>query len=162
MIAGVSGHRDLGEAAAIAWVRGAIDVELQRHAVTHGMTSLAEGADQLFAQLLASHGIPFDAVIPCDGYDETFTTPSALASFQDLLARASKIHRLPFVTPTEEAFLAAGKWIVNHCELLVAVWNGLPARGLGGTGDIVAYAQERNRRWIHLNPIDRSVAERTP
>jgi hypothetical protein len=27
--------------------------------------------------------------------------------------------------------------------MLVAIWDGKPARGLGGTGDVVRYAQEK-------------------
>jgi hypothetical protein len=32
--------------------------------------------------------------------------------------------------------------VVEASELLVAVWDGEPARGLGGTADVVAYARE--------------------
>jgi hypothetical protein len=32
---------------------------------------------------------------------------------------------------------------VNRSDRLLAVWDGKPAQGLGGTGDIVAYAKSR-------------------
>jgi hypothetical protein len=32
-----------------------------------------------------------------------------------------------------------------RAEVLIAVWDGLPARGLGGTADVVAYAKQCGR-----------------
>lgn len=32
--------------------------------------------------------------------------------------------------------------MIDHCDRLVAVWDGLPARGYGGTADAVACARE--------------------
>jgi hypothetical protein len=32
---------------------------------------------------------------------------------------------------------------VDRSSVLVAVWDGQPARGLGGTADVVAYARQR-------------------
>jgi hypothetical protein len=55
--------------------------------------------------------------------------------------RVSPVNELPYPTPTEAAYFAAGKLIVNRCDLLLAVWDGQPAGGLGGTGDIVGYAR---------------------
>ena len=56
-----------------------------------------------------------------------------------------------------EAFLAAGRYIVDHCDVLFAVWDGLPAGAMGGTGDVVEYARRSERRVVHLNPIERRV-----
>ncbi len=39
--------------------------------------------------------------------------------------------------------MAAGVWMVDRSDRLVAIWDGKPAAGLGGTGDVVAYALER-------------------
>ena len=32
--------------------------------------------------------------------------------------------------------------MLKDADLLIAVWDGLPARGLGGTADVVAYARD--------------------
>jgi hypothetical protein len=37
----------------------------------------------------------------------------------------------------------AGKVVVDRSSVLVAVWDGQPSRGLGGTADVVRYARER-------------------
>ena len=41
--------------------------------VTQGLTSLAVGADQLFAKQLFERKIPYLAVIPCERYERTFS-----------------------------------------------------------------------------------------
>jgi hypothetical protein len=56
-----------------------------------------------------------------------------------------------------EAFLAAGHYIVDHCDVLFAVWDELPAGAMGGTGDVVEYARRSERRVVHLNPMERRV-----
>jgi hypothetical protein len=47
--------------------------------------------------------------------------------------------------------------VVARCDLLVAVWNGAPARGLGGTADIVSYARECGRATVIIDPARRTV-----
>lgn len=45
----------------------------------------------------------------------------------------------------ERAYEAAGRYVVDHCDMLLAVWDGRPARGRGGTAEIIAYARRRER-----------------
>jgi hypothetical protein len=69
-----------------------------------------------------------------------------------LLARAATVNVLPFAEPSEDAYLAAGKYVVDRADILVTLWNGKPAAGKGGTGDIVEYARLLNRPVIHIDP----------
>jgi hypothetical protein len=48
----------------------------------------------------------------------------------------------------DDAYLDGGMETVNHCDVLLAVWNGEPSRGRGGTAEIVAYARELGRPLI--------------
>ena len=57
-----------------------------------------------------------------------------------------------------EGFLEAGKYVVDACDLLFAVWDGETAEGRGGTGDVVAYAQRKRRPIIHMNPCLEMIA----
>jgi hypothetical protein len=57
----------------------------------------------------------------------------------------------------ESAFFAAGRYIVEQCDLLIAVWDGQPSKGLGGTGDVVAYARGVNRQVVVLDPISQKL-----
>lgn len=157
MIVAVTGHRDLGDAGAAAWVRQALADQLAARPVTCGLSGLAEGADQLFAELVIDARLELEAVIACAQYEATFSTAPALASYRRLLSCSARVTRLPFDAPSSHAFLAVAEWLVARCDLLLAVWNGEPARGPGGTADVVALARSRHVPWIHLNPVTRTV-----
>ncbi|GGT41126.1 hypothetical protein [Streptomyces purpureus] len=140
---GVTGHRDI-PVAAYAHVRAALLTALGGHQGSlEALSSLAAGADQLFADLALECGAELTVVIPSGDYERGFTGPGELARFQLLRERATREIQLPFPCSTDEAYYAAGTYIADHCDRLLAVWDGHPARGLGGTGDIVHYARER-------------------
>ena len=60
-----------------------------------------------------------------------------------------------------DAYVMAGRATVAHCDVLIAVWDGLPPRGRGGTGDIVELALARGTPIIHL-PVDPGRADDDP
>ena len=128
-----------------------------RLGATEGYTSLAVGADQIFAECLVRSAIPFVAVVPCATYEATFAERERLV-YRHLLAKAARVQVLPFSNPTEDAFLAAGHRVVESSDALLAVWDGAGARGRGGTGDIVAFALALGRRVLHMNPVNRTLA----
>ncbi|MGD1032644.1 MAG: hypothetical protein ABSA05_16060, partial [Opitutaceae bacterium] len=45
----------------------------------------------------------------------------------------------------EDAYLDAGMETVHGADIVLAVWDGEPARGKGGTADIIAYARDLGR-----------------
>ena len=111
----------------------------------YGVSSLAEGADQLFAaQVLAVGGV-LEVILPCHDYVGSLVTDDGRARFAELRQAAATVITLPFPKPSGEAFLAAGKALVERCDHLFAVWDGGPSRGVGGTGDVVAYARSLGR-----------------
>lgn len=142
---GVTGHRGIPQEAR-AHVREAIDTALHRvEGSLEALSSLAVGADQLFAGLALARGAELTVVIPSEDYEDCFTDAAELARYRDLKERAAREVRLGHPHSTDEAYYAAGAYIADHCDLLLAVWDGRPARGLGGTGDIVAYARGLGR-----------------
>ena len=152
----VTGHQDLGPAT--SWVADILLAAVQIRRPLLGLSSLARGADQLFADAVLRAGNSLRVVIPCDGYETTFTTKEVRAEYIRLLAAADEQVVLPFTEPSEEAFWAAGCRLVDDAGVVVAVWNGKPARGLGGTADVVRYALDSNRRVLHINPTTQAVA----
>ncbi|EDY51731.1 hypothetical protein [Streptomyces clavuligerus] len=54
------------------------------------------------------------------------------------------MYRTSLTEPTPQARQAGNELLVDRCDELVAVWDGLPARGFGGTADAVAYARRTN------------------
>ena len=141
---GVTGHRHLPEAARIHVEQTITQLLGGREAPLIGLSSLAEGADQIFADVLLRHGGILHAVIPCWGYASTFE-PVARENYLRLLAAARSVTTLAYAKPSEQAFDAAGQYIAEHCDLLVAVWDGAPARGLDGTADAVEHARRLGR-----------------
>jgi hypothetical protein len=150
---GISGHQNLGTADVIDWTRAQMRDELRKRDFACGVSSLADGADQLFADVIIDFGKLLEVVIPCHGYEGAFTNPLAAKRFRDLKKKASKSYVLNFEGPSEKAFYEAGKRVVQLSDLLVAVWNGKPAAGLGGTADIVKYALGCNKDVLHINPV---------
>lgn len=109
------------------------------------VSSLAAGADQLLSAIALGYGFALEVIVPCARYESTFTE-TELRDYRSLLRSAASVTTLGFGEPCESAFMAAGQAIVDRCDLLVAVWDGLPARGYGGTGDVIDYARGRGRR----------------
>jgi hypothetical protein len=107
----------------------------------YGVSSLAEGADQLFATHVLAAGGTLEAILPCADYAKSLRTVDGQARFSELRRAAETVITLPYPKPSEQAFLAAGQMLVERCDHLFAIWDGQPARGLGGTADIVAYAR---------------------
>ena len=50
-----------------------------------------------------------------------------------------------------KAYEDAGRYVVTHCDILIALWDGRPSRGRGGTAEIVAYAREEKRPLIIIS-----------
>jgi hypothetical protein len=142
MRVGATGHQNLPPES-VARIADDLREQLIHEAALVGVSSLAAGADQLFASVVLSLGGRLEVILPSQGYETTFDDPSSLKQYQRYLRSATTIHRLPFPEPSEEAFLEAGKEVVNRSDRLIAVWDGKPAQGLGGTADIVAYAKNR-------------------
>jgi hypothetical protein len=148
---GVSGHQKLGSPDDVAWIRTSMRRELEEIDFCAGITSLAAGADQLFAEVVLELGRSIDVVIPCGKYESTFADAAAAKTFEILKRRASHCYRLPFPSPSEKAFYEAGKRVVDMSDRIVAIWNGKPAAGLGGTADVVKYALKAGKSVLHLH-----------
>jgi hypothetical protein len=143
---GVTGHQDI-PAGALEYVTQGINEVLDGvEDGLVGVSSLAAGADQMFASFVLERGGRLEVVLPSSGYETTFSRSEDLSRFHSLLARATTVETLSFAKPSEEAYLAAGCRVVDRSEVLLAVWDGEPAKGHGGTGDIVEYAKSRGTR----------------
>lgn len=140
---GISGHRGLPSQTQ-KLVDGALRDALVPHAGSDlvGISCLAGGPDQLFARAVLDLGGALEVVVPAEHYRDGLE-PEEQDGYDELIATAAHIERLAFVESTSEAHLAAGQTIVDRCDLLFAVWDGQPSRGLGGTADTVAYARDR-------------------
>ncbi len=151
---GVSGHQNLGSTERTAWVRNRIISQLTTKRFSVGVSSLAAGADQLFAEVVLELGKHLEVVIPCHGYEASFKKTQFAKQFRSLKQKASECYLLNFQAPSEEAFYQAGCRIVDMSDFMLFVWNGKPSKGIGGTADIVAYAEQANRPYVRINPSE--------
>jgi hypothetical protein len=133
------------------------------------VSPLAEGSDRLVAvEVLKREGATLDAVLPLEvgDYLESFGSEESRQEFQYLLhkCRQPRVLRRRLLSQdfsTEQipdarrrAYAEGGRYVVDHCDVLIAIWDGEPPRGIGGTAEIVAYAREQNRPSIRIWPED--------
>jgi hypothetical protein len=121
------------------------------------VTSLAVGADQLVARLGIARGATVRTILPFAGIERTFS-PKDLQAYRHLVSGAS-VEVLQTPGTDEDAYLAAGRRVVELSDLMIAVWDGKPAKGKGGTADIVAYAFKCGVPVVHVNPVERTVTK---
>lgn len=155
MRVGITGHQ-ARKGIDWSWVERSLRAELASiRRVSEAWSSLAAGSDQVFAQAAFELSIPVTAVIPLPGY-EKFFEGDTLAAYRQLLRRC-KVVNLDWKGDEERAFYEAGKYIVQHVNILMAVWDGEEAEGLGGTADIVSVAHNSGKSVLHLNPISETI-----
>src|SRR5688500_14540737 len=105
---GVTGHQRLEDPAGWTWAQDRILIELQRRpGPIVGVTSLAVGADQLFARLVLQVGGTIHAVLPYSNIERSFSSED-LPGYVDLVQRAAKTEILKTIGTDEDAYLAAG------------------------------------------------------
>lgn len=139
---GITGHQGL-DPDTESLIEAALAAEIASRAPVSGISSLAEGADQIFAKEILKRDGALLVVIPSAGYETAFQTSQALDHYRCLKGRSTEIIEMPFSQPTEEAYWAAGRRVVDLADEMFAVWDGKKSGGLGGTGDVVAFARER-------------------
>jgi hypothetical protein len=158
---GITGHQNLGNHSRQQYVKRALKQVVSKFPRPMvAVTSLAAGSDQLFTRVMLDYGAAIDAVIPFEGYERVFATKSFRDEYFALLALAATVTVLPRMGSDEQCFFEAGKTVVSRSDVLVAVWNGKPARGLGGTADVVRFARDEKHleiKWI--NPDTDSKVE---
>ena len=119
------------------------------------VSPLAGGADQLVAARAIERGWDLQAVLPMERGAYRGSMPADDARELDRLADRSRcLLELPGDPARPlDAFVMAGRATVAHSDLLIALWDGQPARGRGGTAETIERALVRGTPVIHL-PVD--------
>lgn len=120
------------------------------------ISPLAEGADRLVVQeALKRPASRLVVPLPLDReeYERDFAEDASRAEFDQLLACASEVITLPAARSRTAAYEAAGRYVVDRCDVLLALWDGRPTQGHGGTAEIVAHAAEMEKLviWIETS-----------
>ena len=141
---GVTGHVTLAcGTAELIYARLAEELQPYAGPGLHGITCLADGADQLFARAIITLDGTFEVVIPAADYRWRAVEEQNQATFDELLRRASAVSYMPFRRSNRTAYLAASMELLRRCDRLLAVWDGRPSADIGDTADVVRAARER-------------------
>ncbi|MGQ0718690.1 MAG: hypothetical protein ACT4NP_15545 [Pseudonocardiales bacterium] len=139
---GITGHRGLSPPTARLVKHALREALADCGASVTGVTALADGADQLFARAVIDRGGLIEVIVPATHYRDGLPAQSH-AEYDDLLGHAITVHRLGFTESTSESHMAASELMISMISELFAVWDQQPARGYGGTADVVAHAHDR-------------------
>jgi hypothetical protein len=121
------------------------------------VSSLAEGSDRIVAEAGIAAGFSLEVVLPFGRAEYVVDFPSAASRkrFEDLLARASHIFELSGdAGERPKAYEAAGLFMLARIDLLVAIWDGGRATGIGGTGQIIGRAIADGIPILRIDPIN--------
>jgi hypothetical protein len=118
------------------------------------VSMLAEGADLLGMQAGLDCGAELVGVLPFDeqAYREAFESAPSQALFDNVWSKLSSIVVLGGFVGDDASYEQANRAILDRSDVVIAVWDGDPARGRGGTGDVVHDALERGLPVIVIRP----------
>src|SRR5688572_15313525 len=145
---GFTGHRHLTDPAGAARaIRGALDA-LRREVPGEwiALSSIAGGSDQLFVRQARASGLTWHAILPMTRaeFAKDFT-PRDWEAVEQMLAAADHVRTIDENGDRKDGYLDCGIETVNGADVLIAVWDGEPARGKGGTADVVEYARSTGK-----------------
>jgi hypothetical protein len=154
---GITGHRVLAE---FERLEVGVEQALRRIEAAYPerplkiFSALAEGADRLaLGPALKRADSRFVAVLPLEKYDylSDFGSSESKDDFLRLLTGADEVVQLPAQAEREQAYEAAGDYVCEQVDVLLAVWDGKGAQGQGGTAEVVARARARrlSLAWVH-------------
>ena len=121
------------------------------------ISSLAEGADRLVAEAGLAAGFTLDAVLPFhrDEYARDFKTEDSQTAYGTLMQRAASVFELdgnPADRP--RAYETAGLIMLANIDLLITIWDGNAAAGVGGTAQIISRAVSNGIPIIWIEPAN--------
>ncbi|MFC4500544.1 MULTISPECIES: hypothetical protein [Streptomyces] len=141
MRVGITGHRGLSTDVE-QQVRAMLDEAVHGFNIADltGVSCIADGPDSWFAQAVLRHGGRLEVVIPATEYRASLPEWHHPV-YDQLYGSAVDIHETGMTESTSEAHQAGSEILVGLVDELIAVWDGKPARGYGGTADVVEYAE---------------------
>jgi hypothetical protein len=179
LVIGITGHRDLREADRPALAKEVRRVfeelrETYRSTPLVVLSALAEGADRLVAQVaLDTPGVKLIVPLPMPRalYEADFTAPDSLKEFSSLLASAERWFELPLLEGADEAsvraggetrdrqYAALGEYLAENSQILLALWDGVESKRLGGTAQTVSFKLHGSGTYIprqrsSLDPVE--------
>ncbi len=131
-----------------------------------GFTSLARGADTIFADVVKNKfHKPLQIVLPfsVDQYRQNFTNPEDLKTFDTWINEYANVKIIEKGNILDEktkntAYEETGRFLVDNCKEVIIVWDQSKPSGQGGTAEILGLIARRRPikdiNIIYIRPID--------
>ncbi|MEA2572493.1 MAG: hypothetical protein QOI24_4494 [Acidobacteriota bacterium] len=120
------------------------------------ISPLARGADrEVAAAILDNYAGRLEVVLPLElsDYRNDFEEDDDRKEFDRLFAKNAMVLALPDDDGTrEDRYRRAGELVIKESEIVIAVWDGKPAAGPGGTAEIIGLALKLGRVVLWINP----------
>jgi len=157
---GFTGHRNLpDEKMSRECIRSFLaEKKAATPCIVYGVSSVAEGADLLFAESCGQLGIPLRVMLPFprDEFLRKFDAATR-ARAEQVMQNAVSLEVTGDLAFSEQRYYECGVEMVQRTQLLVALWDGQPPKGLGGTADIVAFATTMGRPVVCFHSVTGDV-----
>lgn len=116
------------------------------------ISGMALGWDTAWALAGLNLKIPLIAAVPFIGQERRWPS-SAQTQYHEILDCAVEIVIVSGGGYSSEKMQIRNEWMVDHCEELIALWDGSP----GGTGNCIRYACKFKKPiinlWDHYNDV---------
>jgi len=169
---GITGHRNLKKECIYYYQKQvhSLLADLQKkHTEIIIYSPLSDGADRLIVYEAIKLGIEYIAVLPMpkEIYIIDFDTESVI-EFNTFIKNAKDITMIPLANDNtleeisnhggqrDMQYEAAGHYIADTCNALVALWDGKSIGLVGGTGEIVRYYTNKHRSRLYHLLVSRS------
>lgn len=124
------------------------------------VSALAEGTDRLAAHAALAMQWHLESPLPflISRYEQDFADAASIDEFQSLLKAADSVAPIDgeaLIAAGGEAaapYAAVGHALLEHAQALVAVWNGAPKRGPGGTAEVIENALAKGLSVVWITP----------
>lgn len=151
---GFTGHRALGDETSCGKAIAAFLEQRKKSnpGLVYGLSSVAAGGDLLFAESCIQLGLPLRVLLPLpvEEFRKDFDE-DGWSRAERVLRQAASVEVTGGSQLREECYYECGIETVQQSRLLLALWDGAPSQGLGGTGDVVSFARGIGRpvAWLH-------------
>lgn len=130
---------------------------LANDGVTRFISGMAQGVDLWAAQIVlnlqkTNPALKLCCALPCEGQEKKW--PSAVQKlYHSILMQANNVV-LVEPTYTDKCMLIRNRYMVDHADILLAIYNGSHRCGTGMT---VRYAKSKQLKIIVIDPISRNI-----
>jgi hypothetical protein len=153
-VVGFTGHRRIEDENKIAPVLRELIASIQREVGREiiGRSSIASGADTLFAEACLASRLKWIALLPFP--EAEFKKDFSEADWKRaraLLDRAERVETLSDRAERPAGYVHCGLVTVDGADLMIALWDGKAPRGPGGTAQIVEDARRVRKPLILIS-----------